>query len=39
VIEYAGERVSARTWVEAESGLVLRQEADRDEEHWAMQRE
>jgi hypothetical protein len=39
VIEYAGERVSAHTWVEAESGLVLRQEADRDEEHWAMQRE
>jgi hypothetical protein len=39
VIEYTGKGVSAHTWVEAESGLVLRQEADRDDEHWAMQRE
>jgi hypothetical protein len=39
VIEYTGKNVSAHTWVDAESGLVLRQEADSDEEHWAMQRE
>jgi hypothetical protein len=39
VIEYQGEDVTARTWVRADNGLVLRQEAKRDGERWVLQRE
>jgi hypothetical protein len=39
VIEYEGENCQARTWIDKDSGLVLRQEAICDGDTWAMQRE
>jgi hypothetical protein len=39
VVEYEGERVAARTWVEAATGLVLLQEAEYDDYKLTMRRE
>jgi hypothetical protein len=39
VIDYEGENMKARTWVEEDTGRVLRQEADIDTERWVMRRE
>ena len=39
VVEYQGDDVSARTWVQVGTDLVLRQESERDGERLAMQRE
>jgi hypothetical protein len=39
VIEYEGEHVSARTWVKADDGLVLQQEAEHDGDRLTMRRE
>ncbi len=39
VIEYTDEDQQMRTWVEQESGLVLKQEAVVGTEHWTLQRE
>jgi hypothetical protein len=39
VVEYRGKRLTARTWVQADNGLVLRQEAERDGERLAMRRD
>jgi len=39
VIEYWDDEMTAHTWVEVGSGLVLRQEARRGGEHWVMDRE
>lgn len=41
VIQYRNEsqEMMARTWVEEDTGLVLRQEAHEGEQHWVMQRD
>jgi hypothetical protein len=39
VIQYEGESTSARTWVQQDSGLVLRQEVIQGGERWRMERE
>ena len=39
VIDYQGEDVSARTWVQVGTGLVLRQDSERDGERLALVRE
>jgi hypothetical protein len=41
VIRYRGEsaEMTASTWVEEETGLVLRQEANEGDQHWVMQRD
>jgi hypothetical protein len=39
VIESADEEMTAHTWVEEETGLVLRQEVQGEGQHWIMQRE
>jgi hypothetical protein len=39
VIRYRGEEMTAATWVEEETGQVLRQEADQGDDHWVMQRD
>jgi hypothetical protein len=39
VIDYRGEEMEARTWVEEDSGLVLRQEVTAEGGHWVMRRE
>jgi len=39
VVEYRGKRLTARTWVQADDGLVLRQEAERDGERLVMERD
>jgi hypothetical protein len=39
VIDYTGDDMTAQTWVEQKSGLVLRQEATMSGTHWAMYRE
>jgi hypothetical protein len=39
VIDYTGDDMSAQTWVEEKTGLVLRQDATLGGTHWAMYRE
>ena len=39
VIEYQGDDVSARTWVQVGTGLVLRQDSERDGERLSLVRE
>ena len=39
VVEYRDDEMTARTWVEEATGLVLRQEAESEGQHWVMQRE
>jgi hypothetical protein len=39
VIEYQNEEMTARTWVEVDTDLVLLQEAHSDTDHWAMFRD
>ena len=39
VIGYQGDDVTAKTWVQVDNGLVLRQEAERGGDHWVLQRE
>jgi len=39
VIRYRGDEMTASTWVEEDTGLVLRQEAAQGDESWVMQRD
>jgi hypothetical protein len=39
VIDYTGDELKARTWVDPRTGLVLRQEATLGQDRWVMQRD